>query len=251
VMTSSLELAQQLGQQTYLPDETTHGAEVGKVFDFLARHQARYGTASPGAGFPGGDLQGRDLQGRDLEGRELDSGESQGVQPRYVLSGPDLHEQVELPPEVHRALLQVVTALKAGKAVTVVPQNTSLTTQQAADVLAMSRPTLVKLLESGQIPFERVNHRRKVLLRDVLAFREQRRQAQHDALAQMSVDLDDEDDAQAVLASLRDARRITAARRAQRQEAHQGAQHGGVQQGGVQQGVQQDLVADPTAGETP
>ena len=118
-----------------------------------------------------------------------------------------------------------------------VSRPTCTTTQQTADVLVVSRPALVMLLESGQIPFERVDHRRKVLLCDALTSREQRRQARHGALARISVDLDDEDDAQAVLASLREARRVTAARRAQRQDA--------------QQGAQQDLVADAAAGRIP
>src|SRR6185437_6269875 len=62
-----------------------------------------------------------------------------------------------IPTEVFRALEQVVDALANGKGVTVAPYSMLLTTQEAADFLGVSRPTLVKLLESGQMEFEKRN----------------------------------------------------------------------------------------------
>ncbi|MFB7517571.1 helix-turn-helix domain-containing protein [Streptomyces sp. NPDC056144] len=93
---------------------------------------------------------------------------------RALLRGPDGSVKA-LPPEVYEALLAVVHALSEGKAVTVAPQATTLTTQEAANMLGVSRPTLVKLLDQGDIPFSRPARHRRVLLTDVLAYREKRR----------------------------------------------------------------------------
>lgn len=65
-----------------------------------------------------------------------------------LLRGPDGATH-SLPPEVYEALMVVVDALAEGKAVTVAPVNTTLTTQEAADLLGVSRPTFVKILDEG------------------------------------------------------------------------------------------------------
>jgi len=133
--------------------------------------------------------------------------------PRYFLSGADSGQHVEIPAEVHRVLQQVVEAMRQGLAVTVVPQTMVLTTQQAADLLGVSRPTLIKLLGDDQIPFERIGTHRRIQLRDLLTYREQRRAAQYAALEATSSPIDDEGDAETVLASLRQARKVIAQRR--------------------------------------
>lgn len=61
--------------------------------------------------------------------------------------------QIRLPFEVYEALREVVTAMANGQAITIAPHETILTTQGAADLLGISRPTLVRLLEAGEIPF--------------------------------------------------------------------------------------------------
>ncbi len=91
-----------------------------------------------------------------------------------LLLGPD-GEQVPLPAEVYRVLRQVVDVMRQGKATLVAPQGLLLTTQEAADFLGVSRPTLVKLLEQGAIPFEKPNRHRRVRLQDLLDFRARRR----------------------------------------------------------------------------
>ena len=83
-----------------------------------------------------------------------------------LLLGPD-GEQVPLPAEVYRVLRQVVDVMRQGKATLVAPQGLLLTTQEAADFLGVSRPTLVKLLEQGAIPFEKPNRHRRVRLQDL------------------------------------------------------------------------------------
>lgn len=102
-----------------------------------------------------------------------------------LLLGPD-GEQVPLPAEVYRVLRQVVEVMRQGKATVVAPHGLLLTTQEAADFLGVSRPTLVKLLEDGHIPFEKPNRHRRVRLQDVLDFRARRRDEQRAALNQLT-----------------------------------------------------------------
>jgi excisionase family DNA binding protein len=94
-------------------------------------------------------------------------------------------EQIVLPAEVFAALLGVVDAMQRGQAVTIAPVQQRLTTQEAADLLGISRPTLVRLLEDGEIPFELPGRHRRILLADVLAYRERRSIGRREALDEM------------------------------------------------------------------
>ena len=95
-------------------------------------------------------------------------------------------EQVPLPREVYRVVRQVVEVMRTGKAALVAPQSLLLTTQEAADLLGVSRPTLVKLLEDGAIPFDQPNRHRRVRLQDVLDYRARRQAAQREALDKLT-----------------------------------------------------------------
>ena len=86
------------------------------------------------------------------------------------LSTPD--GPVPLPSSVRSVLADVVDVLARGQAVTVAPEETKLTTQEAADRLGISRPTLVRLLEQQKIPYTQPGRHRRVELADVLAFQE-------------------------------------------------------------------------------
>jgi excisionase family DNA binding protein len=86
----------------------------------------------------------------------------QGADPRPRLTGPH-GRSVELPEPMFEVLLQVAAAMKAGLAATVAPRHLTLSTQEAADLLRISRTTLVRLLEAGAIPFEKPSRHRKVL----------------------------------------------------------------------------------------
>lgn len=88
-----------------------------------------------------------------------------------ALIGPD-GERVDVPGPVYAVLVDVVQAMESGRAITVAPTSTRLTTQEAADLLGVSRPTLVKLLESGRIPYERPGRHRRVRLADLLTYRD-------------------------------------------------------------------------------
>lgn len=104
-----------------------------------------------------------------------------GAHGRATLAGPD-GVQVRLPSAVYDVLVQVIAAMRAGRAITIAPLAQRLTTQEAADLLGVSRPTLVKLLEDGKIPFEQPGRHRRVRLDDLLSFQARRRDERAKAL---------------------------------------------------------------------
>ena len=140
------------------------------------------------------------------------AGEANVGSPRLLI-GSGSGEQVELPGEFSRVLRQVVEAMRHGLAVTVAPRSQLLTTQQSAELLGVSRPTLIRLLDEGCIAYERVGSHRRIALRDVLAYRERRRQEQYRALEATAVAIDDEEDIESTLVKLREARKHVAASR--------------------------------------
>jgi excisionase family DNA binding protein len=93
-----------------------------------------------------------------------------GVHLRLVEDGQET-EVVTVPAIALTLLLQLLKELARGHAVTLLPLHTELTTQQAAEVLNVSRPFLVQLLEDGQISYRKVKTHRRVQLRDVLAYK--------------------------------------------------------------------------------
>lgn len=95
-------------------------------------------------------------------------------------------ERTKVPASVHRLLTRLVHELARGNAVTIAPVHAELTTQQAADLMNVSRPHLVHLLESGAIPFGRVGTHRRVRLEDVMAYRRARSRERRMALADMA-----------------------------------------------------------------
>ena len=163
-----------LRDETYLPREDT-----AEIIDFLSALRAR--------------------------GRE-----AAGSRPR--LTGPD-GRSVEFPEPMFEVLLQVAAAMKAGLAVTVAPHHLTLSTQEAADLLRISRTTLVRLLETGAIPFDKPSRHRKVRLDDLLEYRRRQRSQAELAFADMVADTErlglyDADPAE-VKAALKAARRKT------------------------------------------
>jgi len=108
------------------------------------------------------------------------------------LIGPDGTEIV-LPASAFRALQRVVEAMSQGVSIALVPHGKELTTKQAADLLHVSRPFLVRQLLGKEIPFERVGSHRRVRLEDVLAYRERRVRARQKLLDDMTASAQDVD----------------------------------------------------------
>lgn len=95
-------------------------------------------------------------------------------------------QEIELPGRLFEILRQVADMLASGQGVTVVPRGTQLTTQEAADFLGVSRPTLVKFLTQGKIPFSTVGRHRRVMLTDLIEFQERSRAERQAALRQLA-----------------------------------------------------------------
>jgi excisionase family DNA binding protein len=171
--------AEFLDSQTYLPEEQE---QLASVASFLEAHHSKTGEKP---------------------------------ERRYLLAGADEHDQIELPEALHKVLVQAVAALTAGKAITISPTMPKLTTQQAADLLGVSRPTVIRLIDAGELSCERIGNRRKILLRDLLSYRDARRQRQYQAIADTSPDLSDEDDPAVVTERLQRIRKQRSAQRRQ------------------------------------
>lgn len=90
-----------------------------------------------------------------------------------------------LPAPAVRLLTDILAHLAEGKVVTVVPNDATLTTQQAADMLNVSRPYLIGLLEAGDIPFRMTGTHRRILFGDLRAYRERSAELRRNALMEL------------------------------------------------------------------
>jgi len=99
----------------------------------------------------------------------------------------DHDEPLELPAGAVTLLLDILGAMASGHGVTLIPEDAELTTVQAADILHVSRPFLIKLLDEGQIPYRRVGKHRRIRMEDVMNYKQaidQEREAVLDRLVQ-------------------------------------------------------------------
>lgn len=105
--------------------------------------------------------------------------------PRLV--GADGSETA-IPEEIHGLLVTIVEQLLAGNGVTVVPLHAELTTVEAARLLNVSRPHLIKQIAAGAIPHHMVGTHRRLKLRDVLAYRDDQDERADRVLDEMAKD---------------------------------------------------------------
>jgi len=151
--------------------------ELAKVLSFLEAHGARRGVAPA---------------------------------PAFFLSGAEEHDRVELTEQVHMILKQVVQALSNGQSISVLTRDQDVSTQQAAELLGLSRPTVVRLIDDGELTAHVPGAvRRKLRLADVLSYREELRARRNEFISESSAayDQDPEDtDTASLLAEARKAR---------------------------------------------
>lgn len=95
---------------------------------------------------------------------------------------------VRIPTSALRLLVEVLTQIGQGNAVSIIPIHAELTTQEAADVLNVSRPFLVQLLEKGDMPFHKIGTHRRVRYQDVIEYKKRIDTERRKALDQLAAE---------------------------------------------------------------
>lgn len=147
--------------------------ELAKVLSFIDAHEARHGA----------------------------------LEPSFFLSGASEHDRVELTEQLHEILKRVVHALSHGQSISILTRDEEISTQQAAEILGLSRPTVVRLIEDGELQAHVPGAvRRKLRLAEVLAYREELRERRNRFITESSAAFGDIDETQ-VAGLLDEARR--------------------------------------------
>jgi excisionase family DNA binding protein len=99
----------------------------------------------------------------------------------------DTHtERIEIPKAALPIIRYVLECMSQGLAISLAPVHTQVTTQQAANLLGVSRPFLIKLLERNEIPFTKVNRHRRIVLKDLLEYKRRSHQERQRVLDELS-----------------------------------------------------------------
>lgn len=113
-------------------------------------------------------------------------GDDAAPPPLRLVTDDNHHEMIAIPPGALRLLVDMLTQLGQGRAVTLLPQNAELTTQEVADYLNVSRPYVVKLIEDEKLPARKVGTRRRVAFEHLLRYDEQQRAQSRAALDELA-----------------------------------------------------------------
>ena len=100
-------------------------------------------------------------------------------------------ERLDLPKPVFEQLLRVLKMMNEGRAIVMLPEEETFTTQASANFLGVSRQHLVDLLEAEEIPFHRVGTHRRVYFKDLLAYERRRDTSRRQTLDKLMKQVDD------------------------------------------------------------
>ena len=95
-------------------------------------------------------------------------------------------DHVKIPASAFRFLSTILEHMADGKAISIIPADAEITTQQAADMLNVSRPHVVKLLEEGELPFHKIGTHRRIKLKDLEAYRARMEKEREEALTELT-----------------------------------------------------------------
>jgi excisionase family DNA binding protein len=109
-----------------------------------------------------------------------------GVTELRVSASDGASETVTIPATAFQMLVTILAEMASGNAVRLVPHHAELTTQEAAEVLNVSRPYLVRLLDEGRMPSHKVGTHRRVLFKDVMTYKVEHRRARRTALDELT-----------------------------------------------------------------
>lgn len=118
--------------------------------------------------------------------RQLLAANAAGSAKLRILDDARAPAEITLTPGLSHLLMELLRHISRGDAVTLVPVTQELTTQQAADILNVSRPFLVSLLEKGEIPFVLVGRHRRIRAADLFEYKRRRDQRRSKALSDMA-----------------------------------------------------------------
>ena len=102
-----------------------------------------------------------------------------------IMDGPS-PKTVMLPAAAVRLLVRILEEMARGNAVTVIPVREELTTQEAADMLNISRPSLIQLLDEGKIVYRRVGTHRRIRFDALMKYKRQADAARRATLAELA-----------------------------------------------------------------
>lgn len=121
-----------------------------------------------------------------LASRQLARLMPEGRGPLQLVTDDNRHEMITIPPGALRLLVDILTQLGQGRGVAIIPEKAELTTQEAADYLNVSRPYVVKLVESGKLAARTVGTRRRIAFEDLVRFDEEGRKIRRAALDELT-----------------------------------------------------------------